>query len=117
MQEYTVRVGYDRTEWFQNGLRHRIDGPAIEYKNGNKSWYQNGDFHRTDGPAIEYANGDKSWFQNGQRHRIDGPAIEWKDGTVEYWEDGRLIPNPNNTKEMTVKEISDKLGFNVKIVK
>jgi hypothetical protein len=25
-----------------NGVRHRTDGPAIEYANGSKYWYLNG---------------------------------------------------------------------------
>jgi len=48
MQEYTVKVHGDRTAWFQNGKYHRLDGPAIEYKNGTKHWYQNDKLHRTD---------------------------------------------------------------------
>ena len=30
-----------------------------------KDWAQDGNLHRVDGPAIEYANGDKSWYQHG----------------------------------------------------
>ena len=117
MQEYTVDVHDDKTEWFQNGDLHRLDGPAIEYKNGTKHWYQNGKFHRTDGPAVEYASGGKQWFQNGKYHRLDGPAIERTDGSVEYWENDKRIPDPNATKEMTVAEIIKELGYNVKVVK
>ena len=29
-------------EWFQNGLLHREDGPAIEYHDGTKEWYLEG---------------------------------------------------------------------------
>ena len=67
-------------EWFQNGKRHRLDGPAIEFcpgayfVDGHKEWYQNGKCHRLNGPAIEYANGDKYWYQNDQLHRLDGPS-------------------------------------------
>ena len=32
---------------------------------GTKCWYLDGKRHREDGPAIEYADGDKSWFLNG----------------------------------------------------
>ena len=120
MQEYTVKVSDDRIVWLQNGIFHRNDGPAIEYKNGNKFWYQNGKLHRMDAPAIEYADGEKFWFQNGKQHRIDGPAVEYKSGNVEYveyWENGKPIPSPNETKEMTVTEIIKELGYNVKVVK
>ena len=31
------------TRWWRlNGLFHRLDGPAIEYKNGTNHWYING---------------------------------------------------------------------------
>ena len=35
-------------------------------------------FHRVDGPAVEYPNGDSEWWLNGKRHREDGPAVVWK---------------------------------------
>ena len=70
------------------GLFHRLDGPAIEYANGDKSWYFEGKLHRLNGPAIEYANGDKSWYFEEKRHRIDGPAVEHADGCIEFWENG-----------------------------
>jgi len=40
------------------------DGLNID-KYGNKLWYLNDKRHRTDGPAIEYSNGDEFWFLNG----------------------------------------------------
>lgn len=47
-------------EWYKNGKRHRLDGPAmIIFVRGTNS--------------IKA----KSWFENGKRHRIDGPAIEY----------------------------------------
>jgi hypothetical protein len=50
--------------WYQNGKRHRTDGPAIEWANGNNEWYQNGKLHRTNGPAIEVADRIE-WRING----------------------------------------------------
>src|SRR6056300_1991360 len=47
-------------------IRHREDGPAIEYTSGDKVWYINGECHREDGPAIEYADGSKFWYINGK---------------------------------------------------
>ena len=52
--------------------------------NGNIRYYLNDKLHRIDGPAVEYTNGDKVWWINGQLHRIDGPAVEWADGR-KYW--------------------------------
>ena len=84
IKKYYVTVDEEgNTRWFKDArctIRHREDGPAIEYANGTKRWYQNGELHRENGPAIEYTDGHKEWCQNGQRHRIDGPAIEYKTG-------------------------------------
>ena len=75
--------------WYRNGQYHRDDGPAAEYDNGNKYWYQNGEHHRDDGPAIDYANGTKVWYQNGWPHRVDCPAVEYINGTKEWWQNGK----------------------------
>lgn len=48
------------------GRVHREGGPAIEWKNGDKSWYRHGKLHREGGPAIENANGAKCYFLNGK---------------------------------------------------
>lgn len=63
METYTVKV-YDNgdREWRQNGLLHRLDGPAFESANGDRQWWQNGKLHRLDGPAIEFASGDREWY-------------------------------------------------------
>ncbi len=58
---------------------------------GDKFWYQNGKRHRIDGPAVERINGDKFWFQNNKRHRVDGPAIEHANGDKEWWYNNKLI--------------------------
>ena len=57
--------------------------------NGNKEWYLNGKRHRVDGPAIEGANGYKAWWLNGELHRIDGPAVEGADGYKAWWLNGK----------------------------
>jgi len=98
---YEVLVYDDGSKyWFLNGKRHREDGPAFEWVNGTKSWYLNGELHREDGPAIEWANGDKEWYLNGEELTED----EWMRRT-------------SPVKEMTVAEISKKLGYEVKVIK
>jgi hypothetical protein len=64
--KYTIVINLGNRIWYLNGQRHREDGPAIEYADGDKEWYLNGQRHREDGPAIEYANGDKFWYLNGK---------------------------------------------------
>lgn len=51
---------------------------------GNKRWFLKGKFHRIDGPALEYVDGEKHWYINGKLHRADGPAVDFPDG-VKYW--------------------------------
>jgi hypothetical protein len=97
--EVRVRTNGDKF-WYLNGKRHREDGPAIEWATGNKAWYLNGDRHREDGPAVEYTNGEKYWFLNDER-LTEGEFNE------------RMTP----TVEMTMAQISEALGKNVKVVK
>lgn len=73
------------TEWWLNGQHHRTDGPAVIYADGTQLWYLHGQLHRTDGPAMVYPEGSKYWLLNDQLHRTDGPAIEWADGTRQWW--------------------------------
>jgi len=124
MIEYTVKVYESGTKcWFLNGKRHREDGPAYECANGDKEWYLNDKRHREDGPAVEYVNGYRAWWLNDERHREDGPAVEYPDGDKEWYlndeevteEEHRLLTRP--VKELTVQEISDLLGYEVKVVK
>ena len=58
---------------------------------GNRGWWLNGKRHREDGPAIEYADGDRYWFLNGKLHREDGPAIEHSNGSREWWLNGKWM--------------------------
>jgi hypothetical protein len=51
----------------ENGLHHRIDGPAVIYDNGDESWYVHGVRHRSDGPALTW-HGNTGWFIEGYRH-------------------------------------------------
>jgi hypothetical protein len=88
----------DRVEHQLNGELHRLDGPAIEWTDGDKEWWVNGQRHRVDGPAIEWANGDKMWFLNDKYHRVDGPAVEWTDGAKEWWVNGVRVDPPQTLR-------------------
>ena len=121
---YEVKVFSNGSkEWFLNGKRHREDGPANEWADGSKSWYLNGKLHREDGPAIDRAGGSKEWFLNGKRHREDGPACEWADGSKywclngTYYLEAEWKAKLKPVKELSVQEISDLLGYEVKVVK
>jgi hypothetical protein len=58
-------------QWFRDGELHRVNGPAIEYANGDRVWFFKGHLHRTNGPAVEYINGDKYWYLNGVEYPED----------------------------------------------
>jgi hypothetical protein len=98
---YKVKVDFEGNKsWFLDDELHREDGPAIEDANGYKAWYLMGKLHREDGPAIEYSNGDKAWSLNG------------KFLTEEQFNE-RMAPEV----EMTMAQINEALGKNVKVVK
>ena len=76
-------------------------GPARDYA-AYKAYYSHGQRHRNDGPALEWYDGQKEYFRHGQRHREDGPAVEYANGDHEYWLNGRevmLADMPNLTLE------------------
>jgi len=80
--ESTLTIGTTGIKLWKNKKReyHRLDGPAIIYKNGSEEWWENGKLHRLYGPAIDYADGRKEWWENGKLHREDGPAILYTNG-------------------------------------
>ena len=49
-----------------HGQLHRQHGPAIEWANGGYDWYQNGLRHRVWGPAYVRAN-ERYWYLNGEQ--------------------------------------------------
>jgi hypothetical protein len=100
MIEYTVKIDiFGNKRWYNTqGERHRVGGPAVEYANGHKYWYLNDELHREDGPAVEYPDGSKEWYLNG------------KELTEEEFN------NRLNTKELSVEQIQQLLGYKIKIV-
>ena len=90
---------------YEEGFKHRVHGPAVEYPNGNKEWWVNGHLHREDGPAIEYADGGEIWYIHGKRHREGAPAKiddgfeAWYQNGLLHREDGPAIIHPGGRKE------------------
>jgi hypothetical protein len=58
---------YGTKLWYLRDELHRINGPAVEWTDGNKQWRLHGKLHREDGPANEYANG-KEWWLHGKHY-------------------------------------------------
>ena len=56
-------------------LYHNPDGPAVIGFSGRhkEDWFK-GLRHRIEGPAIEYLDGDYEYWQKGQRHYLIGLA-------------------------------------------
>jgi hypothetical protein len=80
--------------WFKNGIKHREDGPAVEYLSGTKEWFINGLSHREDSPAKEYSGGSKEWHYEGKFHRVDGPTRIGDDNLGNSWAlDDKLLFN------------------------
>ena len=45
----------------------------IHLPDGTKHWYQNGKRHREDGPAAIWPDGEKVWYKNGRLVRKEYP--------------------------------------------
>lgn len=99
LNKFGTKAWYDK-----DGRLHRVDGPAVEFKDGEKRWCKRGELHREDGPAVERPDGSKSWYLNGKRHRADGPAIISTNNTF-YW---FLHNQMYCTKEEWFEALSDK---------
>jgi hypothetical protein len=104
-------------------MTNYIKYEVIVYADGGKTWSLGDKLHREDGPAIELSDGTKAWYMHDKRHREDGPAIEWISGSKAWFLNGkglseeefneRMVP----TVEMTMAQINEALGKNVKVVK
>jgi hypothetical protein len=105
-EELTVEIDIFGSKFWKNknGQLHRLDGPAEEYADGQKSWYQNGLRHRLDEPAVEGNNGGKEWWINGLLHREDGPAVIYQGGRKRWWYINHVL---YKTKEEYFDALSD----------
>lgn len=106
-------VEYGSVYWYRNGLLHREDGPAAEYKDGEWEWYFNGELHRNGEPAkiswtceIEY----RDWYQHGKLHREDGPARTDGDGNYAYFLDGKELTEEEFNAYLERKKLKESLG-------
>lgn len=44
------------TVWYEHGIEHRLDGPALVHDDGSEFWRRHGLTHRLDGPAAIWSN-------------------------------------------------------------
>lgn len=75
------------TAYYENGVLHRTDGPAIDRGYGTGEWYKEGKLHREDGPAVDniidkvapfadyfYHSRRLEWYKEGKLHNDNAPA-------------------------------------------
>ena len=70
---------------------------------GNIRYRYQGKLHRLDGPAVIYKNGSKAWYQYGKRHRKDGPAVFAQGISYEYWLRGQPL-EPGSAAYIIIQE-------------
>lgn len=68
-----------------------------DYVTITKYWFNNGVLHRDNGPAIE-SDLCLIWVNNGKIHRDNDPAVICSDGTCEYWQNGSKVTGINQYK-------------------
>ena len=81
---------------------------------GTKYYYSDRNMtirHREDGPAVEWADGDTCWYRDGKLHREDGPAVEYVDGSEEWWIDGVNMTKYKFNKILNAKKTSCNASF------
>ena len=74
----TDEAGVSRRKWglFEIGLEIKkgyMKTYKVQVKDDCIIWYhpKTNKRHREDGPAVEYADGDKAWYKNGKLHRME----------------------------------------------
>jgi len=79
--------------WCLNNILHRVDGPAIEWFDGEKEWCFNGETHRINGPAIERSDGSKWWYFDNVKY-----------SEQEYWNKIKEMDGSNNVDAIRTNE-------------
>jgi hypothetical protein len=98
-------------EWWIGGKRHRRDGPAVIVSNGTEEWWMNDMRHRHDGPAVTKANGIRMWYFAGKRHRLDGPAFVSKTTKAWYIHGEQVKKNDPRLKGCGLETIFEDVEF------
>lgn len=68
-REKMCLYAYGEIKWFYNCLGHRFgDELAIIRPDGFNAWYDYGVLHRDDGPAVIYPDGTLGLYKDGQKY-------------------------------------------------
>lgn len=105
----TATINESTESWHDDeGRLHRVDGPAVTYKDGSCSWWLHGKRHREGGPAIEELKvGVCAYYFEGKLHREDGPAIIDSKGKEWFLHGVRMTEKEYNTRTLTVDQYCD----------
>lgn len=97
-------------EWFTHGVHTRIGKPATVYDNGNTTWYVNDQKHRIDGPAVDWKT-KTFWFINGIEltNAVD-PFMKKYGITYPYKKDEAAVAKLNANKK-------DVISFLLRLIK
>jgi hypothetical protein len=82
-------------------------GPAVINVDGTKEWWVEGKRHRVDGPAYIGCGGNHmEWYIDGKRHRKGKPAVMRDDGARQWWVNGELLRHSPGTRDGASKNSS-----------
>lgn len=70
-----ARQLYGQTEYWIDGKRHCLSGPAVIFSNGGKQWWVNGKLHSYKHAACQYPSGNKEYWIHGRHFESEA---EWK---------------------------------------
>ena len=94
----SIKKEAERTLYFRtingNKFLHKEDGPAVIWNSGDTEYFVNDKYHRIDGPAVDYKN-LKIWYVHGVRHRSDGAALI-SDSYKKYYYKGKVVDVNND---------------------
>ncbi len=96
---------------FQHGVLHSDgDQPTVERADGTVEYMQDGLHHRVGGPAmIIPSTGQEIWYQHGLLHCDEGPAIRGSDGEATsadaYFYKGVFCPDRAAFDQMRAAEL------------
>ena len=99
-------------KWYQNGMLHKEDGPAIIFFFGQQEWWINGKKHRDGLPAVIKPDGSQYWYKNGKKHREDGPAVIYPHGRGIWFIDGIELSEQDFKIVIMKKELNRDLSIN-----
>ena len=81
----------NKLHWMGRPLNIQMEISSGVSRGRNIGWMVKGELHRVDGPAVEWVDGNKIWFFKGELHRVDGPAVIRPNKREEWWRDGIFI--------------------------